>query len=70
VGVELLPGAGVGRRDRARYGVSTNWLFVIFTDELMISALLGSRERRGLGNRMLAGANLLFALGLRWGWSG
>jgi predicted MFS family arabinose efflux permease len=49
-------------------GVSTNWLFGIFSGALIISALLGPRMGRmsdgGGGNRMLAGSNLLFASGL------
>lgn len=49
-------------------GVSTNWLFGIFSGALIISALLGPRMGRmsdgGGGNRMLAGSNLLFAGGL------
>ncbi len=49
-------------------GVSTNWLFGIFSGSLIISALLGPRMGRisdaGGGNRMLAGSNLLFTLGL------
>ena len=49
-------------------GVSTNWLFGIFSAALIISALLGPRMGRmidaGGGNRVLAGSNLLLALGL------
>src|SRR6476469_4398638 len=49
-------------------GVSTNWLFGIFSGALIISALLGPRMGRmidaGGGNRVLAGSNLLFAVGL------
>src|SRR5260221_7364894 len=49
-------------------GISTNWLFGIFSGALVISALLGPRMGRmidaGGGNRVLAGSNLLFALGL------
>ena len=49
-------------------GVSTNWLFGIFSGALIISALLGPRMGRmsdaGGGNRMLAGSNLLFTVGL------
>ena len=49
-------------------GISTNWLFGIFSGALIISALLGPRMGRmidaGGGNRVLAGSNLLFALGL------
>ena len=49
-------------------GVSTNWLFGIFSAALVISALLGPRMGRisdaGGGNRMLAGSNLLFTIGL------
>jgi MFS family permease len=49
-------------------GVSTNWLFGIFSASLIISALLGPRMGRmsdaGGGNRMLAGSNLLFTAGL------
>ena len=49
-------------------GVSTNWLFGIFSAALIISALLGPRMGRmsdaGGGNRMLAGSNLLFTVGL------
>lgn len=49
-------------------GVSTNWLFGIFSGALIISALLGPRMGRmsdaGGGNRMLAGSNLLFTAGL------
>lgn len=49
-------------------GISTNWLFGIFSAALVISALLGPRMGRmsdaGGGNRMLAGSNLLFAIGL------
>ena len=49
-------------------GVSTNWLFAIFSGALIISALLGPRMGRmsdaGGGNRMLAGSNLLFTAGL------
>ncbi|MBN9088390.1 MAG: MFS transporter [Reyranella sp.] len=49
-------------------GVSTNWLFGIFSVSLIISALLGPRMGRmsdaGGGNRMLAGSNVLFAAGL------
>jgi predicted MFS family arabinose efflux permease len=49
-------------------GVSTNWLFGIFSGSLIISAVLGPRMGRisdaGGGNRMLAGSNLLFTLGL------
>jgi MFS family permease len=49
-------------------GVSTNWLFGIFSASLIISALLGPRMGRmsdaGGGNRMLAGSNLLFTVGL------
>src|SRR6478736_8721049 len=49
-------------------GVSTNWLFGIFSGSLIISALLGPRMGRmsdaGGGNRMLAGSNLLFTVGL------
>ena len=50
-------------------GVSTNWLFGIFSAALIISALLGPRMGRmsdaGGGNRMLAGSNLLFTVGDR-----
>ena len=49
-------------------GVSTNWLFGIFSASLIISALLGPQMGRisdaGGGNRMLAGSNLLFTVGL------
>jgi predicted MFS family arabinose efflux permease len=49
-------------------GVSTNTLYAICSGALVISALLGPRMGRmidaGGGNRVLAGANLLFALGL------
>jgi len=49
-------------------GVSTDWLFGIFSGSLIISALLGPRMGRisdaGGGNRMLAGSNLLFTVGL------
>ncbi|MBS0541210.1 MAG: MFS transporter [Proteobacteria bacterium] len=49
-------------------GISTNWLFGIFSVALVISALLGPRMGRmidaGGGNRVLAGSNLLFAVGL------
>jgi len=49
-------------------GVSTNWLFGIFSGALIISALLGPRMGRmidaGGGNRVLAGSNLLFTAGL------
>ena len=49
-------------------GISTNWLFGIFSGALVISALLGPRMGRmidaGGGNRVLAGSNLLFAFGL------
>jgi MFS family permease len=49
-------------------GISTNWLFGIFSGALIISALLGPQMGRmidaGGGNRVLAGSNLLFALGL------
>lgn len=49
-------------------GVSINWLFGIFSAALVISALLGPRMGRisdaGGGNRMLAGSNLLFTIGL------
>jgi predicted MFS family arabinose efflux permease len=49
-------------------GVSTNMLFAIFSSALVISALLGPRMGRmidaGGGNNVLAGSNLLFALGL------
>ena len=49
-------------------GVSTNWLFSIFSGSLIISALLGPRMGRmsdaGGGNRMLAGSNVFFAVGL------
>jgi MFS family permease len=49
-------------------GVPTNWLFGIFSGALVISALLGPRMGRmsdaGGGNRMLAGSNVLFAVGL------
>jgi predicted MFS family arabinose efflux permease len=49
-------------------GISTNWLFGIFSGSLVLSALLGPRMGRmidaGGGNRVLAGSNLLFALGL------
>lgn len=49
-------------------GVSTNTLFAIFSVALIISALLGPRMGRmidaGGGNRVLAGSNVLFALGL------
>jgi MFS family permease len=49
-------------------GISTNWLFGIFSGALIISALLGPRMGRmidaGGGNRVLAGSNILFALGL------
>ncbi len=48
--------------------MSTNWLFGIFSGALIISALLGPRMGRmidaGIGNRVLAGSNLLLALGL------
>src|SRR5215218_3862407 len=49
-------------------GISTNWLFGIFSGALVISALLGPRMGRmidaGGGNRVLAGSSLLFAFGL------
>jgi MFS family permease len=49
-------------------GISTNWLFGIFSGALIISALLGPRMGKmsdaGGGHRMLAGSNLLFAGGL------
>src|SRR4029453_6793682 len=49
-------------------GVSTNALFAIFSAALIISALLGPRMGRmidaGGGNRVLAGSNVLFAVGL------
>ncbi|MCW5737436.1 MAG: MFS transporter [Enhydrobacter sp.] len=49
-------------------GISTNWLFGIFSGALIISALLGPRMGRmidaGGGNRVLGGSNILFALGL------
>jgi predicted MFS family arabinose efflux permease len=49
-------------------GISTNWLFGIFSASLIISALLGPRMGRmidaGGGNRVLAGSSVLFAVGL------
>lgn len=50
-------------------GISTNWLFVTFSCVLIISAVVGPRMGRmvdaGGSNRVLAGPNLVFALGLR-----
>jgi len=49
-------------------GVSTTWLFAIFSGSLVISALLGPRMGRmidaGGGNRVLAGSSLVLAVGL------
>ncbi len=49
-------------------GVSTTWLFAIFSASLVISAILGPRAGRwidrGSGNTLLAVSNLLFAGGL------
>ncbi len=49
-------------------GLSIDWLFAIFSGALIISALLGPRMGRmidaGGGNRVLAGSNLVIALGL------
>lgn len=49
-------------------GVPIDWLFGIFSGALVISALLGPRMGRmidaGGGNRVLAGSNLVLALGL------
>jgi MFS family permease len=49
-------------------GTSTSWFYSLFSGALVISAVLGPRMGRmidaGGGNRVLAGTNVLFAIGL------
>ncbi|MBV8190811.1 MAG: MFS transporter [Alphaproteobacteria bacterium] len=55
-------------RMAAELGLSTNWIFGVFSGSLVLTAVMGPKVGRTIdalgGNGVLAGSNLLFALGL------